>query len=74
MKLNTDKITRELERLDRTKTWLAKQCGISRALLDYRLKKQVLNGIEDVARVLDYDPKDLILIEGSANLVVDKTE
>ena len=60
MKLNTDKIIKELIRLDRTRTWLANKCGISRSLLDYRMKTQILNGVEDVARVLDYDPKDLI--------------
>jgi len=63
MKLNTDKIMKELVRLDKTQMWLADQCGISRALMNYRLKKGILNGIEDVAKVLDYDPKDLIVLE-----------
>lgn len=60
MKLNTEKILKELARIDRSQTWLADKVGISRALMSYRLKKGALVGVEDVARVLDYDPKDLI--------------
>ena len=60
MELNIEKIEKELVRLDRSKTWLAEKCGISRALLNYRLQNRTIKGVEDVARILDYDPKDLI--------------
>ena len=60
MKLHVDKIDKELIRLGKPKSWLAKQCGISRALLNYRMQNRTLAGVEDIARVLDYDPKDLI--------------
>ncbi len=60
MKLKVEKIEKELERLDRSKSWLARKCGISRALLNYRLQNKILNGVEIIAKILDYDPKDLI--------------
>jgi hypothetical protein len=63
MKLNVKKIEKELKRLGKPKVWLAKQCGISRALLNYRLQNKTLKGVEGLAAVLDYDPKDLILAD-----------
>jgi len=60
MELKTDKIMKELKRLGKSQAWLARQIGTSRAALHYRLKHRLIVGVEDVAKVLDYEPKDLI--------------
>ena len=63
MKLNSAKIIEELERRERPKTWLARHCGVSRPLLAYRLDKQVLTGVEAIARVLKVDLMDIVIVE-----------
>ncbi len=60
MKLNTDKIFKELDRLGQTQSWLAEKAGISRQLLNYLLKKQSLKGAEKIGGALDIEPRDLI--------------
>ena len=60
MKLNTDKIFKELDRLEQTQTWLAEKAGMSKQLLNYLLKQKSLAGAEKIGRALDIEPRDLI--------------
>ena len=60
MELNTNKIYKELRRLGKSQSWLAKEAGMSRQLLSYLLKAKSLKGIENIGRVLDIEPRDLI--------------
>lgn len=60
MKLNTDKIHKELKRLDKSQSWLAEKAGMSRQLLNYLLKSQSFKGAEKIGKALDIEPRDLI--------------
>ena len=60
MKLNTEKIYKELNRLNRTIYWLAQEIGTSKQLVSYWLQKESLSGADRIAKVFDMDPKDLI--------------
>ena len=61
-KLNTRKILNELKRLNHSKIWLAKECGVSRQLLYYWLDNNSLAGVDKIAHALNnHDPKDLII-------------
>ena len=60
MKLNVEKIISELERMDRSQAWLAKQIGTSQQLVNYWLATASLRGAEPIAKVFHLEPKDLI--------------
>lgn len=60
MELNTDKILRELKRLEKTVYWLAQEIGTSRQLVTYWLQEKSLRGADKIAKVFDIDPKELI--------------
>lgn len=60
MKLNTFKITKELKRLDRNLTWLAKETNTSKQLVAYWMKAKSLYGAERIGKALGIEPKDLI--------------
>ncbi len=60
MKLNTDKIFKELSRLEETQTWLANESGMSKQLLNYLLKKESIAGAKKIGRALGIEPRDLI--------------
>ena len=60
MKLNIDKIKKELKRLDKTPYWLAKEIGTSKQLVSYWLRTKSLSGADPIAKVLDMEAKDLI--------------
>ena len=61
MKLNIDKIQKELDRINKTQYWLAKEIGTSKQLVAYWFKTQGLSGAERIAKALGMDPRDLIL-------------
>lgn len=60
MKLNTDKILNELQRLGKTKTWLANKIKASPQNLSYILREKPITQAERIAKVFNIDPKDLI--------------
>jgi hypothetical protein len=65
MKLNTVKIELELERIGKTKAWLAAQMGAKKQWIHRRLKENnsgcTLKTIEKFGVALGIDPKDLII-------------
>lgn len=61
MQLNTHKIINELKRLGKNRTWLANQLNTTRQNVSYILKSKKITHAEKIARVLDFDPKDLII-------------
>ncbi|MFC1567348.1 XRE family transcriptional regulator [Thermodesulfobacteriota bacterium] len=61
MKLNIEKIKNELERIEKTKYWLAKQIGTSPQLLFYWMKNETIKAAEPIGKVLGISPKDLII-------------
>ena len=60
MKLNIEKINRELERIGKNRHWLAKQIGIMPQLIYYWFRAESVRGAEPIAKVLMMEPKDLI--------------
>jgi len=60
LKLNTEKIMRELSRMGQTQVWLAKKTGMSRQLLHHLLKVKSLKGAVKIGKALDIEPRDLI--------------
>ncbi len=61
MKLNIQKIKKELERLSQNQTWLAKKMDISRQLLSYMIRSEKITHAEKIAKALNLDPRDLII-------------
>ena len=61
MKLNVEKIRKDLKRMKKNESWLAEKMEISRALLSYRLKSENITHAQDIADALGFDGKDLIL-------------
>jgi len=62
MKLNKEKIEFEMKRLDWNYSRMAKEAGISRALLCYYMKSPpTLRIVNNVAKILNLDPKDLLI-------------
>lgn len=62
MELNIPKIQRELHRLGKNKSWLAKQAGVSRPLVYYWFKTRTIRAASRISRALQIDAKDLIVI------------
>jgi len=61
MRLNTEKIKLELERIGKTQSWLAIQLGVTRQRVFQILSAASLKNAQRIADVLGYsDPKDLI--------------
>ena len=60
MKLNTDKIKSELERIEKNQSWLAEQLGVSRQRVSSILKWASLKNAERIGEVLGINPRDLI--------------
>jgi hypothetical protein len=61
LKLNVEKIEKELERLGKSKYWLAKQAKRSPQIVLYWLDTASLRGAEPIAQVFNIDPKDLVV-------------
>ena len=60
MKLNTEKIRKELERIGETQVWLAKQLGVTRQRVNQILSSGSLKNAERIGMVFNIEPKDLI--------------
>ncbi|MGM0377545.1 MAG: helix-turn-helix domain-containing protein [Bacteroidota bacterium] len=63
MKLNTEKIKKEMNRLGWTQTYLANKMGVKRQYVQYMLKSgtnPTIKTIKRFAEALDIEPKDLI--------------
>jgi lambda repressor-like predicted transcriptional regulator len=60
MKLNTSKIDKELKRIGKSRTWIARELNMSQQRVDYWFQSQTIKGAEHIAKVLDVDPKDLL--------------
>lgn len=60
MELNTDKIKKELKRINQNESWLAKKCKVSRQLVSYWLKTGSMAGIARIAKALDINERDLL--------------
>lgn len=60
MKLNTEKILKELTRIGETQVWLAKQLGVTRQRVNQILSAGSLRNAERIGKVFSMDPKDLI--------------
>lgn len=60
MKLNIEKITKELKRLNKTSYWLAQEIGTSRQLVRYWINTGSLAGVERIAKALELNYRDLI--------------
>jgi hypothetical protein len=60
MELNIEKINNELNRIGKTKYWLAKKIGTSTQLVLYWFSSKSLRGAEPIAKVFGIEPKDLI--------------
>ena len=58
--LDIQKIKKELKRLDRTKSWLARQMKCNPSLIQYIYKTKSIIYADRIAHVLGFDPKDLI--------------
>jgi len=58
--LNTDKIKKELGRLNVTQSWLAKKMGISRSRISQILIKKPITQAHKIGQALNIDAKDLI--------------
>jgi plasmid maintenance system antidote protein VapI len=60
MKLNTEKIRKELERIGETQVWLAEQLGVTRQRVNQILSAASLKNAERIGKVFGIEPKDLI--------------
>ena len=60
LKLNTDKIKRQLKQIGKTQFWLASELGISKQLLSYHMRFKTVRGAEMIAPVFGLEPKDLL--------------
>jgi len=61
--LNTKKIKNELKRQKKSQVWLAQQLGTSRQNLHHALKTKSITQASKIAKVLDFEPKDLLTYE-----------
>ncbi|MFW5908030.1 MAG: helix-turn-helix transcriptional regulator [Desulfosalsimonas sp.] len=61
--LHTQKIQDELSQRGKSQAWLAKQMGVSRQRLYHILKHRPITQADCIAKVLGYEPKDLITYE-----------
>ena len=62
MRVNTEKIKKEIKRKGWSITHFADECGISRqAVYDiYKNQRTSLRILSEIGKALDYDPKDLL--------------
>jgi len=60
LQLNTAKIKKELERLNKNQTWLAAKMETTRQNLSSLLIKKSPMAAEKIGHVLNIEPKDLI--------------
>ncbi len=60
MKLNTNKIEKELKRLGKSKGWLAKKMNVAPPMVSYIMREKPITQAEKIGKILDIDPKDLI--------------
>jgi DNA-binding Xre family transcriptional regulator len=58
--LNTLKLRVELAKIEKNQTWLADQIGVSRQYVAQLIKNKRLSRVEDFARVLKIEVRDLI--------------
>jgi len=61
MKLNTEKIEKELERIKKSRYQLAREIGRSPQLILYWLDAKSLRGAEPIGKALGISPRDLII-------------
>ena len=61
MELNIVRIERELTRIGKNKSWLAKELKCSRQLVEYWFTSRTIKAAEKIGGVLSIDPKDLIV-------------
>lgn len=61
MKLNVKKIRKELKRLGKNQSWLARKMGISRQRLSYRLNSGSITHAQGFADALKMEGRDLII-------------
>ncbi len=63
MKVNSKKILNEIKRLGWSQAQLAEKIGITRQAIDYILKERVtkLETLNKIGKVLELDPKDLLI-------------
>ena len=63
MELNIEKIDRELKRLGLSKYILAQKMGINKETIYsiFRRKSTKISTINQIAKILDVDPKDLLI-------------
>lgn len=61
MKLHTQKIKKELDRIGRNQSWLAKKMKVSRQLLSYMLHSEKITHADRIAKALGFNPRDLII-------------
>jgi len=60
MELNVDKIEKELKRRGKNRSWLARKIVVDRSTVHYWMNTKTIVGVEKIAEVLEYEPKDLI--------------
>jgi transcriptional regulator len=60
VKLDIDKIKKELERIDKNQSWLAVQLKCTRANVSSIFKRQPITYAEPIGKILNIQPKDLI--------------
>ena len=63
MKVNSNKILNEIKRLGWSQAKLADKVGVTRQAIDYILKAKVtkIATLNKIGRVLELDPKDLLI-------------
>jgi len=63
MELNIEKIDRELKRLGLSKYTLAQKMGINKETIYsiFRRKSTKISTINEIAKILDVDPRDLLI-------------
>ena len=60
-KLNTLQLRIELAKIDKSRTWLARQMGFTRQYLTQLVQSKSLKYVGEIAYILDIDKDDLII-------------
>lgn len=60
LKLNTEKILVELDRIGKRQVWLAEKMNISPQRMSYMLKSKSIRAADRIGHALNIQPKDLI--------------
>jgi hypothetical protein len=60
-KLDTTRLRVELAKINKTRTWLAEQCGCTKQNISHIIKHQRINLVFEMSEALKIDPKDLII-------------